>query len=51
MKDKDEQDLLAMAAIQIAIKAVEAEKQVDLEPLLVELKDLNFQLSSYLEEE
>jgi hypothetical protein len=50
MKDKNDQDFLAMAAMQFAIKALDSENQTELQPLLEELREVNFQLSSYLEE-
>jgi hypothetical protein len=50
MKDKNDQDFLAMAAMQFAIKALDSENQTELQPLLEELREINFQLSSYLEE-
>jgi hypothetical protein len=47
----DEQDYISMAALQFAIKSEEYDKNSQLEPLLVELREINYQLSSYLEEE
>jgi hypothetical protein len=51
IKGMDEQDYISMAALQFAIKSEEYDKNSQLEPLLVELREINYQLSSYLEEE
>lgn len=51
LKNKDEQDYLALVGIQFAVKALDAEDQLQLEPLLEELREINFNLSSYLEDE
>src|SRR6056297_3167508 len=50
IKDKDEQDYLAMASLKIAINALDAQRQTNLQPVLEDLRDLNFTLSSYLSE-
>jgi hypothetical protein len=50
IKDKDEQDYLAMAGLKIAVNALDSERQNDLQPVLEDLRELNFTLSSYLSE-
>ncbi len=50
IKDKDEQDYLAMASLKIAVNALDAQRQTNLQPVLEDLRDLNFTLSSYLSE-
>ncbi len=51
VKSHDEIDYLAMAGLRFAISNEEHERKSELEPLLEELRGLNYQLSSYLEDE
>ncbi|MFP4662902.1 MAG: cell division protein ZapA [Bacteroidales bacterium] len=50
LKNKDEQDYLAMASLNVAVQALDAQHQNDLTPVLEDLRDLNFTMSSYLSE-
>jgi len=49
--DKDNQDFLAMAALQFVIRYLEMEEKVDDQPILEDLKELNEQLEVYLKKE
>ena len=49
--DKDNQDFLAMAALQFVIRYLEMEEQVDDQPILEDLKQLNEELEVYLKKE
>jgi len=49
--DKDNQDFLAMAALQFVIRYLEMEEQVDDQPILEDLKQLNEELEGYLKKE
>jgi cell division protein ZapA len=46
--DKDNQDFLAMAALQFVIKNIESEELLDDKPLLDEIEALNKELETYL---
>jgi cell division protein ZapA len=46
--DKDNQDFLAMAALQFVIKYLEIEEQADDQPILEDLKELDEELEEYL---
>jgi cell division protein ZapA (FtsZ GTPase activity inhibitor) len=46
--DKDNQDFLAMAALQFVIKLIESENKFEVAPVLDELSDLNEWLEDYL---
>ncbi|MEA3448129.1 MAG: cell division protein ZapA [Bacteroidota bacterium] len=48
MKDKDNQDYLALTSLNIAVKLLDAQEQHKLTPLVEDLRELNFTLSSYL---
>ncbi len=48
--DKDIQDFLAMAALQYVVKVIDSEDQVDLIPILEELKGLDNEMAEYLNE-
>lgn len=48
---KDRQDLLAMCLIHVATRLVQLEKKSSLSPIENQLKELEVQLSNYLEEE
>ncbi len=48
--DKDIQDFLAMAALQYVVKVIDSEDQVDLKPILEELKALDNEMAEYLNE-
>ncbi|MFO7879147.1 MAG: cell division protein ZapA [Bacteroidota bacterium] len=50
LKNKDEQDYLAMASLNVAVQALDSQHQNDLTPVLEDLRDLNFTMSSYLSE-
>jgi cell division protein ZapA (FtsZ GTPase activity inhibitor) len=49
--DKDTQDFLAMAALQFVIKNIESEEQLDEQPLLDKLTEINSELEVYLKKE
>ncbi|MBS3807746.1 MAG: cell division protein ZapA [Bacteroidales bacterium] len=49
--DKDNQDFLAMAALQFVIRYLEMEEKVDDQPILEDLKELNEELEVYLKKE
>lgn len=49
--DKDDQDFLAMTALQYVNKYLESEERVDDSAIIEEIRDLNNELSSYLEKE
>jgi cell division protein ZapA len=46
--DKDNQDFLAMAALQFVIKYLEVEDKVDQRPILEDLKEINEELDEVL---
>lgn len=46
--DKDIQDFLAMAALQYVVKVIDSEDQVDLIPVLEEMKALDNEMTEYL---
>jgi len=46
--DKDNQDFLAMAALQFVIKYLEVEDKVDHEPILEDLKEIKEELDKVL---
>ena len=45
--DKDNQDFLAMAALQFVIKYLEIEENADNQPIMEDLKELNEELDTY----
>lgn len=45
--DKDNQDFLAMAALQFVIKYLEMEEKADNQPIMEDLKELNEELDEY----
>ncbi|MFP4621871.1 MAG: cell division protein ZapA [Bacteroidales bacterium] len=45
--DKDNQDFLAMAALQFVIKYLEMEEKTDNQPIMEDLKELNEELEAY----
>lgn len=45
--DKDNQDFLAMAALQFVIKFLEMEEKTDNQPIMEDLKELNEELEAY----
>jgi len=45
--DKDNQDFLAMAALQFVIKYLEMEEKADSQPIMEDLKELNEELEEY----
>lgn len=45
--DKDNQDFLAMAALQFVIKYLEIEEKADSQPIMEDLKELNEELEAY----
>ena len=45
--DKDNQDFLAMAALQFVIKYLEMEEKTDNQPIMEDLKELNEELDTY----
>ncbi|MGM0530220.1 MAG: cell division protein ZapA [Bacteroidota bacterium] len=45
--DKDNQDFLAMAALQFVIKYLENEEKADNQPIMEDLKELNEELEAY----
>ena len=49
--DKDLQDFLAMAALQYVIKVIEVESNLELSPVLDELKTLNDELDEFIKRE
>jgi cell division protein ZapA len=49
--DKDNQDFLAMAALQFVIRYLEMEEQSDDRPILDDLKELNQELAEYITKE
>jgi cell division protein ZapA (FtsZ GTPase activity inhibitor) len=49
--DKDTQDFMAMAALQFVIKNLEMEEQVNLQPFIDGLKEINSELEEYLRKE
>jgi cell division protein ZapA len=49
--DKDTQDFMAMAALQFVIKNLELEEQVNEQPVLEGINDLNNELEEYLKKE
>ncbi|NOZ48257.1 MAG: cell division protein ZapA [Chlorobi bacterium] len=49
--DKDDQDFLAMAALQFVTKVVEQQDSKELDSLIESLKDLNLDLEEVLEKE
>lgn len=50
-KDKDIQDFLSMAALQIVLKGIECEEKGDQTPLMNMVQDLNDELKDFLEKE
>ena len=46
--DKDIQDFLAMAALQYVVKVIDSEDQVDLIPVLEEMKALDNEMTEYI---
>ncbi len=49
--DKDNQDFLAMAALQFVIRYLEMEEKADDQPILEDLKELNEELDEYIKKE
>ncbi len=49
--DKDNQDFLAMAALQFVIRYLEMQERADEQPILEDLKELNEELDLYLKKE
>ena len=49
-RDKDSQDILAMAAYQVALKNTELQQQADESLFIDELKNLNDDISDFLKE-
>src|SRR6056297_3105500 len=49
--DKDNQDFLAMAALQFVIRYLEIEEKSDEQPILEDLKELNQELAEYMSKE
>lgn len=49
--EKDEQDFLAMAALQFVTKVIESEDRVDVSPVVEEVKYLNQELEEYISRE
>jgi cell division protein ZapA len=49
--DKDNQDFLAMAALQFVIRYLEMQEKADEQPILEDLKELNEELDVYLKKE
>ncbi|MCT4614377.1 MAG: cell division protein ZapA [Marinifilaceae bacterium] len=47
-KDKDNQDFLAMAALQLVTKYVETKKNTDMLPIIDELKSMDSELKDFL---
>ena len=45
--DKDNQDFLAMAALQFVIKYLEMEEKTDNQPIMEDLRELNEELEEY----
>ena len=45
--DKDNQDFLAMAALQFVIKYLEMDEKTDNQPIMEDLKELNEELEEY----
>jgi cell division protein ZapA len=49
--DKDEQDFLAMSALQFVIKLMEAESKTDVVPVIQTIQEINHELEAFLEKE
>ena len=49
--EKDEQDFLAMAALQFVTKVIESEGRMDVSPVVEEVGDLNQELEEYISRE
>ena len=49
--DKDNQDFLAMAALQFVIRYLEMEERSDERPILEDLEELNEELEEYIRKE
>ena len=49
--DKDDQDFLAMAALQFVTKVVEQQDNTEIEKLIESIKDINLDLEEVLEKE
>jgi len=47
--DKDHQDVLAMAALQLVTKVIESEEKADVSPLIAELESLDDHLGRIIE--
>jgi len=47
--DKDNQDFLAMAALQLVTKVIESEEKADVSPLIAELESLDDHLGRIIE--
>jgi cell division protein ZapA (FtsZ GTPase activity inhibitor) len=45
---KDQQDLLAMSSLQFVMQVMDLTEQLDKEPVLKQIQDINDQLSAYL---
>jgi cell division protein ZapA (FtsZ GTPase activity inhibitor) len=50
-EDKDTQDFLAMAALQFVIKLIDMEGTSDIDPFVENIKDLEEELTAYLDKE
>lgn len=49
--NKDDQDYLAMTAIQLAVKILENESDNELTPLIKEMKKINYELKEAIDQE
>lgn len=49
--DKDNQDFLAMAALQYVVQVIDNEHKKDISPILNELEELDKELEQYLQKE
>ncbi len=49
--DKDNQDFLAMAALQYVVQVIDSEHKKDISPILNELEELDKELEQYLQKE
>ena len=49
--NRDEQDYLAMSALQICLKLIEKDNNVDIAPIINKLKDISLIIDEILERE
>ncbi len=49
--DKDNQDFLAMAALQYVVQVIDSEQKKDITPIMNELEQLDRELEEYLQKE